>query len=183
MATHHYNSSSPSPIFILFISIAILAVVADSDEDFSPTPQKKTHLHFYMHDILTGPNVTAVNVTKSPVNATFGTIVIIDDQLTHGPNITSKPIGRAQGLYAYASLEGIKFLWTMNFAFGEGKYKGSTLALLGTDDISASTREIPVVGGTGRFRLARGYILVKTYFFDPVTGNAVLEIDAHVHHA
>lgn len=36
------------------------------------------------------------------------------------------------------------------------------LAVLGRDDTAQDVRELPVVGGTGGFRMAEGYVLWKT---------------------
>ena len=148
-------------------------------------PEKKAHLHFYMLDIVSGPNPTAIKVVTNLVNGslfTFGVITAVDDPLTEGPSPTSKLMGRAQGLYSHASLQGASLLFTLNFVFVEGKYNGSTLAVVGRDDVSEAVRELPVVGGTGRFRLARGYALLKTHVVDLSSGDAILELDVYIMH-
>lgn len=43
-------------------------------------------------------------------------------------------------------------------------------------------REMPVVGGSGLFRFARGYAQAKTHSIDFKTGNAVVEYDVFVLH-
>lgn len=50
-------------------------------------------------------------------------------------------------------------------------YGGSMVAVMGRDDFV----RLPVVSGTGRFRMARGYALVRTA--SEHGKNAVLEID------
>ncbi|KAF4369015.1 hypothetical protein F8388_013344 [Cannabis sativa] len=49
--------------------------------------------------------------------------------------------------------------------FQAGKYNGSCLSILGHNSILSALREMPVVGGTGLFRFARGYALAKTYMY------------------
>ncbi|KAH1084375.1 hypothetical protein J1N35_024136 [Gossypium stocksii] len=44
-----------------------------------------------------------------------------------------------------------------NFAFIEGKYNGSNLSVLGRNPVFSAVREMPVIGGSGVFRFARGY--------------------------
>nr|CAD1824616.1 unnamed protein product [Ananas comosus var. bracteatus] len=50
----------------------------------------------------------------------------------------------------------------------------------GRDPIAAPVRELSVVGGTGQFRMARGYVLWKTYDGNATNGDGVLELDVYV---
>ncbi|XVF49906.1 hypothetical protein PTKIN_Ptkin04bG0053600 [Pterospermum kingtungense] len=47
-----------------------------------------------------------------------------------------------------------------------GPYNGSTFRVLGRNPVTKEEREMPVIGGTGKFRLARGYCLARTYSMD-----------------
>ncbi|KAH0449447.1 hypothetical protein IEQ34_020139 [Dendrobium chrysotoxum] len=146
--------------------------------------EKLIHLRFYWHDILSGPNPTAVTIARSPVtNASatlFGSMNVIDDPLTLGPDLSSRQIGRAQGIYASADQNVVGLFMVMNFVFVDGKYNGSTLAVLGHNQVFSSVREMPIVGGTMLFRLARGYVRARTYSFRPETGDAVVEYNCYV---
>ncbi|PQQ15980.1 dirigent protein 22 [Prunus yedoensis var. nudiflora] len=62
----------------------------------------------------------------------------------------------------------------MNFVFVEGMYKGSTISILGRNPVLNNVREMPIIGGTGLFRFARGYALAHTVWFNP-TGDAIVE--------
>ena len=173
-----------------FLSFAIclifLCVAVSGDNGFDFGPKKKTHLHFFFHDILAGPNATAVVIAQGPTwNTTagrFGQIVMIDNALTEGANRSSKVIGRAQGLYATAALDELGFLMTLNYYFTDGVYNGSTLAILGRNSIFEERREMAVVGGTGYFRLAKGYAVAKTSSLNLTTGDAVVEYNVFVVH-
>ncbi|KAK8633139.1 hypothetical protein V6N13_013993 [Hibiscus sabdariffa] len=148
-------------------------------------PEKLSHLHFYFHDIVTGKNVTGVRVAKAPTTSDshpFGAVVMIDDALTVSPDIGSKLVGRAQGIYALTSLTEASLLMAYNFAFMEGKYNGSTLTVMGRNPVFSAVREMPVIGGSGVFRFARGYVEAKTHTFDLKTGNAVVEYNVYVFH-
>ncbi|KAL1569334.1 dirigent protein 22-like [Salvia divinorum] len=148
--------------------------------------EKLSHLHFYFHDIVSGRNPTAVRVAEAAItnsSATgFGMVVMIDDPLTAGPNMSSKIVGRAQGLYASADLSEIGLLMALNFAFLEGKFNGSTLSVLGRNSPLSAVREMPIVGGSGIFRFARGYAQARTHFSDFKTGDAVVEYNVYVLH-
>jgi len=148
--------------------------------------EKLSHFRFYWHDILSGKNPTSVAIVppSSKVNSTtaFGLVNMIDNPLTLGPELSSKLVGRAQGFYASASQEEIGFLMTMNFAFIEGKYNGSTLTIVGRNPAINLVREMPVVGGSGLFRFARGYAQANTHWIDFKSGDACVEYNVHVFH-
>ena len=189
--------SKPTSIFFMLFTIFFFStyVIADEAPVFSKNlppsslglkQQKLSHLHFYFHDIVSGPKPTAVRVAqaattnKSPTG--FGAVAVIDDPLTLLPENTSKVVGQAQGIYTFASQSESALLMVMNFAFTEGEYNGSTLSLLGRNTVSSSVREMPIVGGSGVFRFARGYAQAKTYTFDTKSGDAVVEYNVYVLH-
>ncbi|KAL2320886.1 hypothetical protein Fmac_029855 [Flemingia macrophylla] len=148
--------------------------------------EKLSHLHFYFHDILSGPKPTAIRVAEAHMTNTsstlFGVVVMADDPLTVGPEPGSKQVGRAQGIYGSAAQDETGLLMVMNLAFTEGKYNGSTLSMLGRNTVFSAVREMPIVGGSGAFRFARGYAQAKTHSFDPKTGDAVVEYNVYAFH-
>ncbi|GLJ47915.1 hypothetical protein SUGI_1011670 [Cryptomeria japonica] len=148
--------------------------------------EKISNLHFYFHDTFSGQNVTAVEVAHAPsTNASatfFGTLIVIDDLLTECPEPTSKLLGRAQGLYAMTSQVDIQLLMAVTFVFQSGEFNGSTLAVVGHNSVFNDVREMPIVGGSGKFRLARGYALAHTYSFDLQARNAIVHYNVTVLH-
>ncbi|CAL5378209.1 unnamed protein product [Camellia sinensis] len=156
-------------------------------DNLTHSKQKLTKLHFYFHDIESGNSTTSIQIARAPNNnststAAFGGINIFDNAMTVGPNITSKLLGRAQGLFAASSLGPQSLLITMNLFFTEGEFNGSTLAIVGGDPILDQYREMSVVGGSGEFRLARGIATAKTVANNPATNTAVLEFHVVVIH-
>nr|ABD52128.1 dirigent-like protein pDIR17 [Picea sitchensis] len=160
--------------------LVLLCVLQRSDG----TKEKTTHLHFYFHDRLAGINATAVAVASANVTSAtgFGGVVVLDDPLTEGPNVTSKLLGRAQGLYAGVGQEQHVLLMVLTFVFQTGEYNGSTLTMVGNDVIFNKVRELPIVGGSGVFRLARGYALLQTITAASSPGNATVEHNVTVYH-
>ncbi|KAF8019833.1 hypothetical protein BT93_G0507 [Corymbia citriodora subsp. variegata] len=148
--------------------------------------EKLSHVHFYLHDIVTGRNPTAVLVAVAKTTNTsatgFGAVLVIDDPLTEGPEASSKILGRAQGIYSSASQKGAALLMVHNYVFTEGKYNGSTLSVLGRNAVTADVREMPIVGGSKLFRFARGYAQARTHTVNPHTGDAVVEYNVYVFH-
>ncbi|XP_022744141.1 dirigent protein 22-like [Durio zibethinus] len=157
-----------------------------SPESLGLKKENLSHFHFYFHDILSGPKPTAVRVASAPMTSTsatfFGSVVMIDNPLTVGPELNSKLVGRAQGIYASASQTEVGLLMVLNLAFTHGKYNGSALSILGRNPVFSTVREMPIVGGSGFFRFARGYARAKTHSFDLSTGNAVVEYNVYVFH-
>ncbi|XP_010243405.1 PREDICTED: dirigent protein 21-like [Nelumbo nucifera] len=148
--------------------------------------EKITHLHFYFHDIVSGRNPTAIQVAAAASTnrslTRFGLVVVLDDILTETPELTSRQVGRAQGMCSFASQGDLSLLMVLNYAFTHGKYNGNTLSILGRNSVLSEVREKPVVGGSGLFRFARGYAQAKTHTLDPKTGNAVVEYNVFVVH-
>ncbi|KAF2322784.1 hypothetical protein GH714_030708 [Hevea brasiliensis] len=105
-----------------------------------------------------------------------------NDPLTQGPDPNSKLLGRAQGLYGSARQSELCLLMAMNFAFTDGTYNGSSISLLGKNSAMSSVHEMPIVGRTGLFRLARGYAIAKTHWFDITTGDAIVGYNITVVH-
>ncbi|PIA53228.1 hypothetical protein AQUCO_00900067v1 [Aquilegia coerulea] len=181
-------------IFSVFISQLLLIAIEGKEHKFgrnlSPTKlglrkEKLTHFRLYWQDIVSGPKPTALVVVRPPHNKSsngFGTVAMIDDALTIGPELNSKLVGRAQGLFALASQTEVGLLMAMNFAFIEGKYNGSTISILGRNKVFSQVREMPIIGGTGIFRFAKGYVLARTHAFDIKSGDATVEYNVYVIH-
>ncbi|XP_020114229.1 dirigent protein 22-like [Ananas comosus] len=174
---------------LIFAFLFLLPHVFAAKNSGESENARLTHLHFYLHDTLSGPRPSAVRVAGlSPKNATattslgFGDIVVIDDPLTEGPSISSALVGRAQGFYVHASTEGIALEMVVNLVLLRGEYNGSTLVVVGRNAVLEMTREFAVVGGSGSFRLARGWVVDKTYAVDPKTGDGIFEFDVYVQH-
>ncbi|PPD73414.1 hypothetical protein GOBAR_DD29662 [Gossypium barbadense] len=116
--------------------------------------EKRSHLHFYFHDVISGKKPSAVKIAGPPNSSAygFGATMMMDDALTEGPEISSKLVGRAQGMYALAAQEDVSLLMVMNLAFIEGTYNGSSISVVGRNPVFDDVREMPIVGGSGVFR-------------------------------
>ncbi|KAG6410896.1 hypothetical protein SASPL_128969 [Salvia splendens] len=112
------------------------------------------------------PNTTTYDVAQASISNTsktgFGKVRVIDDLVTAGPEGDSEALGRLQGLLTRADLNTLAIAVNLNFYFSAGPYAGSTLSILGRNEIGLAERELVVAGGTGVFRFARGYAIQKT---------------------
>jgi hypothetical protein len=180
-------AAAAAPLLLLLLPILAAAPWAAAAAASSGGGEKSTHIKLYWHDVVSGPSPTAVQVAHADVTNTsktgFGAVVVIDDPLTEGPDLkTSKPLGRAQGTYIAAGKDQLSLMMSMNFVFQAGKYNGSTLAIMGRNAAFDAVREMAIVGGTGVFRMARGYAQARTHTLDLKTGDATVEYNLYIKH-
>ncbi|KAJ6702490.1 DIRIGENT PROTEIN [Salix koriyanagi] len=173
------------PVFLTFCSSTNGKFSEQSPVIISPKRMEKmTRLRFYFHDIPSGKNPTKMRIAGPPKTAadSFGSTFMVDSPLTEEPEPTSKLVGRAQGMYSFASQHDAGLLMVLSFAFLEGTYNGSALSILGRSPVLDNVKEMPIVGGSGLFRFARGYSLSKTVSFSQKNQNAVVEYNVTVVH-
>ncbi|KAL5722438.1 hypothetical protein ACHQM5_005961 [Ranunculus cassubicifolius] len=179
MASSHFffNSILLSTFFFSTINGQSSTWYSEPDT-FTKMEEKVVNLHFYFHDIISGNKPTAQKIV-GPASGGFGTTMVVDDPLTVGQEATSKVIGAAQGVYTSASQNDISLLMILNYGFTDGKYNGSSLSVLGSNPVMHTVREMPIVGGTGLFRFARGYARAKTVWFN-AQRDAIVEYNVTV---
>ncbi|KAE8654340.1 Dirigent protein 4 [Hibiscus syriacus] len=157
-----------------------------NDEPHVPAPKNVTNLRFFFHDTLSGKNPSALIVARPNTtiasNSTFGTVVAIDDPLTVGPEKTSEVIGSAQGLWVSTGRDVPCLTIYMDFGFTKGEFNGSSISVFSRNLIIETERELAVVGGRGKFRMAQGFAHLKTYFLNPMNGDAIVEYKMTVIH-
>ncbi|CAI0468844.1 unnamed protein product [Linum tenue] len=166
---------------ILFISFTVATSSWAQPATTGGGPDTVTNLQFYFHDIVSGRNPTAVQIIKPASGSSgFGQVNVADEPLTVGPDASSKVVGRAQGMYAAAGQSEISLLMAMSYGFTDGPYNGSSLSIMGKNPAMDPTRELPVLGGTGVFRMARGYAEMKTVSVN-AGGDAVVHYNVTVY--
>ncbi|CAM8899317.1 unnamed protein product [Rhodiola kirilowii] len=176
---------------VLAIMVAEISISASSSTPRWATSIKTgkettTNLKFYFHDTLSGSSPSAVRIAQAPVTGNsktlFGAVLMADDPLTEGPDPKSNLVGRAQGLYGSACQSELGLIMAMNYQFTDGEYNGSSFSILGLNQAMSPVREMPVVTGTGKFRMARGYALAHTHWFDKATGDAIVMYNVTIIH-
>ncbi|XP_014492471.1 dirigent protein 22 [Vigna radiata var. radiata] len=181
--------------FLLFTLFFIFARQQDTHDDFVRTLDRKmfgldekqekfSHFRLYWHDVVSGRNPSSIEVVSSGLNSTtsFGAVNMIENPLTLEPQLNSELVGKAQGFYASTSQSEVTLLMAMNFAITEGKYNGSSFTILGRNPVFNKQREMPVIGGSGLFRFARGYAQLRTHWFSPTTRDAIVEYTVYLLH-
>ncbi|XVE93803.1 hypothetical protein REPUB_Repub01dG0226500 [Reevesia pubescens] len=152
-----------------------------------PKAAKVTNLHFFLHEILSGENATAVmvaraNITNNANNSTvpLGCVAVLDDQIKIGSEHNSEVIGNAQGLAVSPSRNGATVVVYLDFGFTKGEFNGSSISVFSRNLVTETERELAVVGGRGKFRMATGFALLKTYFLNQT--NLIVEYNVTVFH-
>ncbi|CAL1387221.1 unnamed protein product [Linum trigynum] len=91
----------------------------------------------------------------------FGTINVIDDELTEGHELGSQLLGKAQGYYVASSIDGTSQAMAFTAMFQDGHYEDS-LNFFGVHRAGVSESQLAVMGGTGKYVNAKGHAVVKT---------------------
>ncbi|XP_010253352.1 PREDICTED: dirigent protein 25 [Nelumbo nucifera] len=113
-----------------------------------------------------GFGVPLVNGAQLPAGTTiqklmFGTMTVIDDELTEGHELGSGLVGKAQGFYVASSEDGTSQTMAFIAMFQSGNYADS-LSFFGVHRTAVSESQLAVMGGTGKYVNAKGYATVKT---------------------
>ncbi|KAK4491441.1 hypothetical protein RD792_002191 [Penstemon davidsonii] len=171
-------------ILVLNISSVVQCEYYSQSLPYKPVLEQKTNLHFYLHDILSGKNPTAVPIARASSGqgpVPFGTLVAIDDPITEGPELTSAVVGNARGMYMSGSQDAnLALVMYVDIGFTSGKFNGSSISVFSRNPITESPRELAVVGGRGLFRFAKGFITVHTHSLNQSNGDAVLEYNVEI---
>ncbi|KAL3686889.1 hypothetical protein R1sor_013198 [Riccia sorocarpa] len=183
------------PVFwLLMASVLTLRVAGIFDPQLpacGQNSQESKVLTFFMHDDLdvkgassafdVVPSLKTINGAENKFG--FGAIVMLDDAVTEGPDVNSKMIARSRGFYMFNAINETGAALEIQFEviFGDGSdYPGSTISYQGYDKIENAEREISIVGGTGVFRLARGWAVITTQALN--RGAANLNIKSYVYY-
>ncbi|EEF38995.1 dirigent protein 4 [Ricinus communis] len=150
---------------------------------------KMTQLHFFLHDIPSSQNPSVVQIAqanltnKSNSIVPFGSLFAVNDAMRLGMEATSQLVGHAKGMYVAASQEDeMALVVYMDFGFTTGKFNGSSFVVFSKNPVLQTERELAVVGGTGQFRMARGFAKLHTRSFDLANGNAIVEYNVTLFH-
>ncbi|PWA34324.1 plant disease resistance response protein [Artemisia annua] len=92
----------------------------------------------------------------------FGTLTVIDDELTEGHELGSGLIGKAQGYYVSSSIDGKSQTMAFTVMFMHGSYIDS-LSFMGVHRSAVAESQLAVMGGTGKYVNAKGHAIVKTF--------------------
>ncbi|KAM3355499.1 hypothetical protein ACQJBY_025962 [Aegilops geniculata] len=158
---------------IPFFLITVLVLSLQFNASPVGGSKKMTNIRFYLHNTHKVNDPSSVLVAEN-TNATaharglvpFSSIYVFDDVLTKGPTSRSKVVGNAQGMYVETGKDGYTILLTIDCEMTDGPFKGSSFVMFSRNEFRKPIREVPVIGGRGAFRMAKGYGLLKTVCVD-----------------
>ncbi|XP_040384907.1 dirigent protein 22-like [Oryza brachyantha] len=172
------RAAAPAVQFLLLVCVAAAPAAWAADDN------GLTKFKVYFHDVVGGPKPTAIRVAQAPStngsSTFFGAVVAIDDPLTSAAASGSAEVGRAQGSYTFADQKTFGLLMNMNFVFTAGEHKGSSLAIVGRNEVLSAVREMSIVGGSGKFRMAKGYVEARTVDSGSNSGETIVEYTVFV---
>ncbi|GAV77062.1 Dirigent domain-containing protein [Cephalotus follicularis] len=95
----------------------------------------------------------------------FGSITVIDDELTEGHELGSAVVGKAQGFYLASSLDGTSQTLALTVLLHDGDHEHEvedTISLFGVHRTASPESQVAVVGGTGKYENCKGYATLET---------------------
>ncbi|KAL9418920.1 hypothetical protein AB3S75_036804 [Citrus x aurantiifolia] len=98
----------------------------------------------------------------------FGTITVIDDELTEGHELGSGVIGKAQGFYLASSLDGTSQTIALTALLHGGEHDHDhhdvldSISFFGVYRTASHESQVAVIGGSGKYENAKGYATVET---------------------
>ncbi|PIA38877.1 hypothetical protein AQUCO_02700228v1 [Aquilegia coerulea] len=97
----------------------------------------------------------------------FGSITVVDDELTEGHELGSSVVGKVQGFYLASSQDGSSQTMALTaLLHGSGgqadHHDYDTISLFGIHRTAAPLSHIAIVGGTGKYENAKGYATIET---------------------
>ncbi|XP_020151289.1 dirigent protein 15-like [Aegilops tauschii subsp. strangulata] len=151
----------------LILTILVLSLQCNASVASPLVRDKETNILFYLHNIHAEKDSSSVLVAQN-ANAmahargivAFSSVYVFDDVITKGPSITSKVLGNAQGMYVGTAKDGYTILMVIDVEITTGPFNGSSFVLFSRNPLR-STRELPVIGGRGAFRMAQGYGMLR----------------------
>ncbi|MFS7960614.1 putative dirigent protein [Helianthus anomalus] len=115
-----------------------------------------------------GKNLPFVAAGQLPAGITlqqlmFGSITVIDNEITEGHELGTGVLGRGQGFYLSSSLDGSSHTFALTTLFhGSDHEVDDTISFFGVHRTASEISHIAVIGGTGKYEEAKGYATIES---------------------
>ncbi|KAG8380440.1 hypothetical protein BUALT_Bualt06G0015500 [Buddleja alternifolia] len=94
----------------------------------------------------------------------FGSITVVDNEMTEGHELGTAVLGKAQGFYITSSSDGSSHTLALTALFHGGDHNevDDTISFFGVHRTATPISHIAIVGGTGKYEDAKGYATIET---------------------
>ncbi|CAN4106869.1 unnamed protein product [Withania somnifera] len=94
----------------------------------------------------------------------FGSIIVVDNEITEGHELGSSILGKAQGFYLTSSSDGTSHTLALTTLFhGAHEHEvDDTISFFGIHRTATPISHIAIIGGTGKYENAKGYATIET---------------------
>ncbi|OIT36887.1 PREDICTED: dirigent protein 24-like [Nicotiana attenuata] len=94
----------------------------------------------------------------------FGSITVVDNEITEGHELGSAILGRTQGFYLTSSSDGTSHTLALTTLFhGQHEHEvEDTISFFGIHRTATPISHIAIIGGTGKYENAKGYATIET---------------------
>ncbi|KAL0452192.1 UNVERIFIED_CONTAM: Dirigent protein 24 [Sesamum latifolium] len=122
------------------------------------------------NNVVASNNQAFVTAGQLPAGLTlqqlmFGTVTVVDNEITEGHELGTSVLGRAQGFYMVSSSDGSSHTVALTAAFHGGEHDHEildTVSFFGVHRTATPISHIAIVGGTGKYENAKGYATIET---------------------
>ncbi|CAM6114655.1 unnamed protein product [Calypogeia fissa] len=165
------NSDGKHPVSVRLVAFLVGVLAISNAPVFSyASVSPLTQFRFFMHDDVLTVNSSAdaliPPLLSAPANSFFGGFFGFDDSMTLQADPSSEEIGRGRGMYLFDARDtkgaGFEYVWTAQFNEASGHGNGTTLSFSGFYRFTDTPSQISIVGGTGKFKMARGWADIIT---------------------
>ncbi|KAL3521023.1 hypothetical protein ACH5RR_019172 [Cinchona calisaya] len=117
-----------------------------------------------------GNNQPFVTAGQLPAGLTlqqlmFGSVTVVDNEITEGRELGSAVLGSAQGFYLASSLDGTSHTLALTALFHSGDRDHEILdsvSFFGVHRTASPISHLAIIGGTGQYENAKGYATIET---------------------
>ncbi|KAH6759549.1 Disease resistance-responsive family protein [Perilla frutescens var. hirtella] len=121
------------------------------------------------NSVVAGSSQPFVTAGQLPAGLTvqqlmFGSVTVVDNEVTEGHELGSAVLGRAQGFYLTSSSDGSSHTLVLTAVFHGGDHGEilDTVSFFGVHRTATPISHIAIVGGTGKYENAKGFAAIET---------------------
>ncbi|GFQ00390.1 serine carboxypeptidase 1 [Phtheirospermum japonicum] len=92
----------------------------------------------------------------------FGSVTVVDNEITEGHELGTAVVGRAQGFYIASSSDGSSHMLVLTALLHGHDEVEDTVSFFGVHRTATPISHLAIIGGTGKYGDAKGYATIET---------------------